>query len=254
MTKPIVDPRNDPDYDSYDYGTEPLPGDTTWVSRGGAAELDAKSVEFVHCTPDAERLIVQMARVSSPENMSNDATAPKLLKYLIAHQHWSPFEMASLCVKIETERDIAAQVLRHRSFSFQEYSTRYATAQSPVVPNLRRQDTKNRQNSTDDLPQDVTAELKERVRLLFGESSKLYNDMLSAHVAKESARRILPLATKTTLFMHGTLRSWIHYVHIRTEKGTQLEHRLIAEQCKILFAERFPVIAAAAFGEGKHAV
>jgi thymidylate synthase (FAD) len=205
-------------------------------------------VELIHCTPDAERLIVKMARVSAPQNADNWETGPKLLRYLIQHRHWSPFEMASMCVKIETERDIAAQILRHRSFSFQEFSTRYAVAQEPVVPELRRQDTKNRQNSIDDLPENVTAELRSRVKLLFGESSKLYNDLLDQGVAKETARRILPLSTGTTMFMHGTLRSWLHYIDVRCDASTQLEHRQIAQACRAIFQEQFPVIAEAAWG------
>ena len=153
-----------------------------------------------------------------------------------------------MCIKIDTERDIAAQILRHRSFSFQEHSTRYAAAQDPVVPALRRQDTKNRQNSIDDLPEDVCAELRSRVKLLFGESSKLYNDLLDQGVAKETARRILPLSTGTTLFMHGTLRSWIHYIEVRTDPSTQLEHREIAQAVKAIFMQEFPIIGEAAFG------
>jgi thymidylate synthase (FAD) len=204
-------------------------------------------VELIHCTPDAERLIVKMARVSAPQNADNWETGPKLLRYLIKHRHWSPLEMASMCVKIDTQRDIAAQILRHRSFSFQEFSTRYAVAQEAAIPELRRQDTKNRQNSIDDLPEDVTAELRDRVRLLFGESSKLYNDMLEQGVAKETARRILPLSTSTTMFMHGTLRSWLHYIDVRCDPSTQLEHREIAEACRAIFTEQFPTIAEAAW-------
>jgi thymidylate synthase (FAD) len=204
-------------------------------------------VELIHCTPDAERLIVKMARVSAPQNADNWETGPKLLRYLIKHRHWSPLEMASMCVKIDTQRDIAAQILRHRSFSFQEFSTRYAVAQEAAIPELRRQDTKNRQNSIDDLSEDVTAELRDRVRLLFGESSKLYNDMLAQGVAKETARRILPLSTSTTMFMHGTLRSWLHYIDVRCDPSTQLEHREIAEACKAIFTEQFPTIAEAAW-------
>ena len=204
-------------------------------------------VELIHCTPDAERLIVKMARVSAPQNADNWETGPKLLRYLIKHRHWSPLEMASMCVKIDTQRDIAAQILRHRSFSFQEFSTRYAVAQEAAIPELRRQDTKNRQNSIDDLPEDVTAELRDRVRLLFGESSKLYNDMLAQGVAKETARRIRPLSTSTTMFMHGTLRSWLHYIDVRCDPSTQLEHREIAEACRTIFAEQFPTIAEAAW-------
>jgi thymidylate synthase (FAD) len=205
------------------------------------------TVELIHCTPDAERLIVKMARVSAPQNADNWETGPKLLRYLIRHKHWSPLEMASMCVKIDTQRDIAAQILRHRSFSFQEFSTRYAVAQEAAIPELRRQDTKNRQNSIDDLPEDVTAELRDRVRLLFGESSKLYNDMLEQGVAKETARRILPLSTSTTMFMHGTLRSWLHYIDVRCDPSTQLEHREIAEACRAIFTEQFPTIAEAAW-------
>lgn len=205
------------------------------------------SAEFIHCTPDAEALIVKMARVSNPTNADNTATAPKLLRYLIRHGHWSPFEMASLCVKIDTERDIAAQILRHRSFSFQEYSTRYAVAQEIVVPDLRRQDTKNRQNSIDDLPADVTVKLRERIRSVFFVTSQLYNDMLEAGVAKETARRIMPLSTATTLYMHGTLRSWLHYLQVRCAPETQLEHRQIADACRVIFTERFPTITEAAF-------
>ena len=205
------------------------------------------SVKLIHCTQDAEALNVKMARVSNPANQDNRETAPRLLRYLIQHQHWSPFEMASMCVEIETERDIAAQILRHRSFSFQEFSTRYALAQEPAIPALRRQDTKNRQNSIDDLPVDVSQELRERIRLLFGEASQLYGDLIEQGVAKECARRILPLSTGTTLFMHGTIRSWIHYLHVRTEQGTQLEHRQIAEDCLAIFGEQFPTIAEAAF-------
>jgi thymidylate synthase (FAD) len=205
------------------------------------------TVEFVHCTPDAEALIVKMARVSNPENESNLATAPKLLRYLIDHQHWSPFEMCSLCVKIDTERDISAQILRHRSFSFQEFSTRYAEAQKPVVPELRKQDLKNRQNSTDDFDFFVKQYYHEQIRDLYADIEDLYAHMIKNHVAKECARRILPLSTQTTLYMHGTFRSWIHYINVRTDPGTQLEHRLIAEGCKQIFIEQFPIIGEAAF-------
>jgi len=204
-------------------------------------------VELIHCTPDAERLIVKMARVSAPENADNMETGPRLLRYLLKHKHFSPFEMCSMCVKIDTQRDIAAQILRHRSFSFQERSTRYAEALDATIPELRRQDTKNRQNSIDDMPQDVCAELRSRVKLLFGESSKLYNDMLAEGVAKESARRILPLSTNTTIFMHGTLRSWLHYIDVRCDPSTQLEHRQVAEACRAIFSEQFPTIAEAAW-------
>jgi len=205
------------------------------------------TVELVHCTPNAEALITKMARVSNPANEGNIATAPKLLRYLIDHQHWSPFEMCSLCVKIDTERDISAQILRHRSFSFQEFSTRYAEAQPLTIPELRKQDLKNRQNSTDDLDFYAHSYYNEQIRKLYADIEDLYAQMIKNHVAKECARRILPLSTQTTLYMHGTLRSWIHYINVRTDPGTQLEHRLIAEGCKQIFIEQFPTIGEAAF-------
>jgi thymidylate synthase (FAD) len=204
-------------------------------------------VSFVHCTPNAERLIVDMARVSNPSNQGNYDTAPRLLRYLIAHKHWSPFEMASLCVKIETERDIAAQILRHRSFSFQEFSTRYAVTQQASSLSLRRQDLKNRQNSIDDIPIELHELFSDAIGGLFTESYRLYEGMLEAGIAKECARRILPLATPTTLYMHGTLRSWIHYIQLRTDPGTQLEHREIAKECRDIFRDTFPEIGEAAF-------
>ena len=205
------------------------------------------NVTFVHCSPDAENLVVKMARVSNPANEDNVATAPKLLRYLIDHQHWSPFEMCSLCVKIDTERDISAQILRHRSFSFQEFSTRYAEAQPIAIPELRKQDLKNRQNSTDDLDSYAKNLLTSEIVALHMQASILYQKMLLVGVAKECARRILPLSTQTTLYMHGSIRSWIHYINVRTSKETQLEHRLIAENCKQIFIEQFPTIGEAAF-------
>jgi thymidylate synthase (FAD) len=205
------------------------------------------NVTFVHCSPDAENLIVRMARVSNPTNEDNMATAPKLLRYLIDHRHWSPFEMCSLCIKIDTERDISAQILRHRSFSFQEFSTRYAEAQPAVVPELRKQDVKNRQNSTDNLDSETIRYFQNHIDSHYLNTKELYTKMIVAGVAKECARRILPLNTQTTLYMHGTLRSWIHYINVRTDPGTQLEHRLIAEGCKQIFIEQFPTIGEAAF-------
>jgi thymidylate synthase (FAD) len=205
------------------------------------------NVTFVHCSPGAENLIVKMARVSNPVNEDNMATAPKLLRYLIDHQHWSPFEMCSLCVKIDTERDISAQILRHRSFSFQEFSTRYAEAQPLTIPGLRKQDLRNRQNSTNDLDFNTQEYYDEQIRNQYADIKELYDQMIADGVAKECARRILPLSTQTTLYMHGTLRSWIHYINVRTDPGTQLEHRLIAEGCKQIFIEQFPTIGEAAF-------
>ena len=205
------------------------------------------NVELVHASPDAEKLIVKMARVSNPANQDNQSTAPRLLRYLIKHQHWSPFEMASMCVKIETERDIAAQILRHRSFSFQEYSQRYAKAPMPIIPALRRQDETNRQSSHDDLDPELRATLGSAVAQAIGKAYGIYEALLMSGVAKETARRILPLCTPTTLYMHGTVRSWIHYINVRALPSTQLEHRQIAEACQELFAGQFPTIAEAAF-------
>lgn len=207
------------------------------------------TVHFVHCTPDAEAMIVKMARVSNPQNEDNRETAPRLLRYLLKEGHVSPLEMASMCVKIETERDIAAQIIRHRSFSFQEFSTRYSQTALAHIPSFRRQDTKNRQSSHDDLSQEVKDQCEASAAAIISRSYKLYESMLQSGVAKECARRILPLCTPTTLYMHGTLRSWVHYIQLRTGNGTQLEHQLIADECKMIFSEKFPVIAEAAFGE-----
>lgn len=204
------------------------------------------TVTLIHCTPDAEKLVVKMARVSNPENAENWETGPKLLQYLIKHQHWSPFEMVSMCVQIETQRDIAAQILRHRSFTFQEFSTRYAKTALAEIPKFRRQDTKNRQNSTDDLPAEAEEAFTHYTASAFVGIFRLYEDMLQAGVAKETARRILPLCTPTTLYMHGTLRSWIHYIQLRSQAGTQLEHRAIAQQCGEIVRQQFPVIWEAA--------
>lgn len=201
------------------------------------------TVELVWATPNAEAMITAMARVSAPQNQNNMETAPRLLSYLVKHKHWSPFEMANLCVKIRTERDISAQILRHRSFSFQEYSTRYAEAQSYTVPTFRRQDTVNRQNSIDDLSQDMKNQLAAMTEQTLNQCEETYQTMLRLGVAKETARRILPLCTKTTLYMNGTLRSYIHYLELRTDKATQLEHRVIAEGIKQIFQEQFPVLA-----------
>jgi thymidylate synthase (FAD) len=208
------------------------------------------TVNLVWATPDAEKMIVMMARVSAPKNQSNMGTAPKLLKYLIDNKHWSPFEMANLCVEINTTRAIAPQILRHRSFSFQEFSQRYADVielGGARVPHLRRQDNKNRQNSINDLSSDLVTHYYRRITELFEDSEHLYREMVSNGVAKECARAILPLSTKTRLYMNGTLRSWIHYLQLRTDNGTQLEHRQVAEDIKQIFCEQFPVIGQAVF-------
>ena len=187
-----------------------------------------------------------MARVSNPDNQNNTETSAKLIKYLIKHQHWSPFEMVSMCVEINTTRSIAAQILRHRSFSFQEFSQRYAAVtDSPVIPDLRRQDTKNRQNSIDDLDPFTKQELQLKAQYVFDQAQMLYDEMLGAGVAKECARDVLPLSTPTRLYMHGTLRSWLHYTGLRCANGTQIEHQQIAQQCRELIKQCFPQVYAA---------
>jgi len=209
-------------------------------------------VKLVWVTPDAEDMIVKMARVSAPSNQNNMETAPKLLRYLIKHKHWSPYEMANLCVEINTTRAISPQIIRHRSFSFQEFSQRYAdTAElgSAVIPHLRRQDYKNRQNSIDDLSPDAISGYYRRISKLYEDAEHLYREMVSSGVAKESARFVLPLSTQTRLFMNGTIRSWIHYLQLRCHESTQLEHREIAEGIKRIFCKEFPIIGEAAFAE-----
>ena len=208
------------------------------------------NVELISVTPKAEELIVYMARVSAPRNQDNMETAPKLLQYLIKHSHWSPFEMANMCVEIETTRSISAQIIRHRSFSFQEFSQRYADVNelgSAVIPHLRRQDYLNRQNSIDDLsPEDVTNYYR-RISQLFEDAEHLYKEMVSQGIAKECARNILPLGTQTRLYMNGSIRSWIHYLQLRCDPGTQFEHRQIAEWIKQIFCKEFPIIGEAVF-------
>ena len=205
-------------------------------------------VELVWATPEAEKLIVKMARVSNPSNEDNWETGPKLLSYLIKHQHWSPFEMANMCVKIDTERDIAAQILRHGSFSFQEFSTRYSRTQPAEVPRFRRQDEKNRQNSYDDIHPTHQEDLHNRAARIIADAFVTYESMLERGVAKETARRILPLCTPTSMYMQGSLRSWIHYIALRTKEDTQIEHRAIAGQCQKIFRLCFPQLAESAFG------
>ena len=188
-----------------------------------------------------------MARVSNPKNAKNHETGPRLLRYLIKHGHWSPLEMASFCVRIETERDISAQICRHRSFSFQEYSTRYAVTNKPRAPHFRRQDDKNRQASHDDIAAEIQADYHAQASRVIESAWELYERLLNEGVARETARRVLPLCTPTTLLMHGTLRSWVHFLAVRSSPETQLEHRMVADQAKVIFREKFPVIAEAAF-------
>ena len=205
------------------------------------------SVSLVWATPDAEKLVVKTARVSNKANEDNWETGPKLLKYLIKHNHWSPFEMVSMCIEINTQRDIASQIERHRSFSFQEFSTRYAKTDEASVPWFRRQDEKNRQNSINDIHPFTQQELQYKAQRLIRQSYDLYEYMLQRGVAKETARRILPLCTPTSMYMTGTLRNWIHYINVRASQETQLEHRLIAQKCLTIFKREFPIIAEAAF-------
>ena len=205
-------------------------------------------VKLISVTPDAEKHMAYCARVSNPNNQENDNFSG-LLKYCIKHQHWSIFEQASMTVEINTTRGIAAQVLRHRSFTFQEFSQRYAdtnllTSKIPL-PELRRQDTKNRQNSTDDLPADLTIRLYSKIEDHFAASQSLYNRLLEEGVAKECARFVLPLATPTRLYMTGSVRSWIHYIDLRSAHGTQKEHMQIAEAVRCIFTCQFPAVSAA---------
>lgn len=201
---------------------------------------------LVHITPNAEELIAYMARVSNPANQNNTETSAKLIKYLIDHHHWSPFEMVNMCVSIETTRSIAAQILRHRSFSFQEFSQRYApVTTTATTPSLRRQDTKNRQNSIDDLDGYLKLTLEGEIQEHFAKANQLYNRLLAQGVAKECARDVLPLATPTRLYMNGTIRSWIHYCQLRCGNGTQEEHRMIANGAYKLLQEHLPNVCLA---------
>ena len=200
---------------------------------------DAK---LVWITPDAEKLIGKIARVSNPANEDNPNVVG-LLKYLIKHKHWSPFEMCSMCLEIQTTRAIAPQILRHRSFSFQEFSQRYAVATELEMPHLRRQDLKNRQNSIDDMPQALEANFGLDIAEHFEAARKLYQEMLDAGVAKECARAVLPLNTTTRLYMSGTIRSWLHYIDLRSWHGTQWEHTQIALNALEILKEQLPTIA-----------
>ena len=206
------------------------------------------TVKLISATPDAEKHIAYCARVSNPKNQEN-SNFEGLLKYCIKNQHWSIFEHAFLTVEINTSLAIATQILRHRSFTFQQFSQRYADStelQIEVpVPDLRRQDTKNRQNSTDDLGDYVKLGLQEEIRKHFEYSLKLYNKMLGVGVAKECARFVLPQATQTRLYMSGSLRSWMHYIDLRSAHGTQAEHMEVAEAIRCIFTCQFPTISSA---------
>ena len=204
-------------------------------------------VDLVSITPDAEKTMAYIARVSNPSNQGNDNFSG-LLRYCIKHEHWSVFEQSFMTLEIETTRGLAAQILRHRSFTFQEFSQRYADSNllgEIDLPELRRQDVKNRQNSINDLDPAITDKLQKQMITLFSSSLALYNQMLESGVAKECARFVLPLATPTRLYMSGSCRSWIHYINLRSAHGTQKEHMDIANACKEVFMENYPTVSAA---------
>ena len=205
------------------------------------------NVKLVSITPDAEKTMAYIARVSNPSNQDNEKFAG-LLKYCIKHNHWSVFEQSSMTLEIETTRAIAAQILRHRSFTFQEFSQRYADSTKLgeiPIPELRRQDEKNRQNSTNDLDEFVKQKLELQMNTLFSSATALYQQMLEEGVAKECARMVLPLCTPTRIYMTGSCRSWIHYIELRSAHGTQKEHMDIAQACKTVFVEQFPIVSEA---------
>ena len=204
-------------------------------------------VQLITSTPDAEKSMAYIARVSNPKNQSNDDFT-KLIGYCIKNEHWSVFEQAYMTLQIETTRGIAAQILRHRSFTFQEFSQRYADSRQLgeiPIPELRRQDNKNRQNSISDLPKEVINTFSKKIKHQFNQNKELYEEMLEAGIAKECARFVLPLATPTRIYMTGSCRSWIHYINLRTGHGTQKEHMDIAQECKNIFSKEYPVVSSA---------
>ncbi len=208
------------------------------------------SAKLVWITPNAEALIGKIARVSNPTNEDNPEVE-KLIRYLIKHKHWSPFEMASMCVQINTTRAISPQILRHRSFTFQEFSQRYAIPTdtfATVLPELRRQDYDNRQNSIDDLEEETQEYYQQRIDDHFRESVRLYESLLHSGVAKECARSVLPINTVTKLYMSGTIRSWLHYVALRGDNGTQKEHMSIARSVGEILDTELPLISRAMWG------
>ena len=210
----------------------------------------SSETRLVWITPGAEQMVAYLARVSNPTNQSSSETAPKLIRYLIKHKHWSPFEMANMCVEINTTRAISAQIIRHRSFHFQEFSQRYSDVGhlgDAIIPHLRRQDKKNRQNSINDLPIDVTGPYYRRISELFEDAEHLYKEMVSNGVAKECARGILPMNSRTRIYMQGTIRDWIHYLQVRCSPETQQEHREVANSILDIFEREMPDVYAAAF-------
>jgi thymidylate synthase (FAD) len=207
-----------------------------------------EQVKLISVTPDAEQTMAYIARVSNPANQDNDKFAG-LLRYCIKHNHWSVFEQSTMTLEIQTTRAIAAQILRHRSFTYQEFSQRYADSsllgEVIPLPELRRQDDKNRQNSIDDLDPFEVQKMEMQMKTLFDSSMALYQQMLGRGVAKECARMVLPLCTPTRIYMTGSCRSWIHYITLRSANGTQKEHMDIAEACKKVFIEQFPSVSEA---------
>jgi thymidylate synthase (FAD) len=206
------------------------------------------TVKLISITPDAEKMMAYVARVSNPSNQDNEKYSG-LLKYCIKHNHWSVFEQSYMTLEIETTRAIAAQILRHRSFTYQEFSQRYADSsllgEKIKLPELRRQDTKNRQNSIDDLDPFVVQNLELQMQTLFDSAMALYQQMLDRGVAKECARNVLPLCVGTKIYMTGSCRSWIHYINLRSANGTQKEHMDVALACKEVFKEQFPSVSEA---------
>ena len=206
------------------------------------------NVKLISVTPDAEKMMGYVARVSNPSNQENPKVAG-LLKYCVKHQHWSVFEQSFMTLEIETTRGLAAQILRHRSFTFQEFSQRYADSSmlADTIPlfDLRRQDTKNRQNSIDDINPHTRQNFEIKIQKHFDDAMELYQEMLAAGIAKECSRFVLPLAVPTRIYMSGSCRSWIHYIDLRSAHGTQKEHMDIAEACKSVFVEQFPTVAEA---------
>ena len=204
-------------------------------------------VQLITSTPNAEKSMAYIARVSNPKNQDNkDFT--KLLGYCIKNEHWSVFEQAYMTLQIETTRGIAAQILRHRSFTFQEFSQRYADSRQLgeiPIPELRRQDQKNRQNSISDLSEEIISQFNKKIKHQFNLNKQLYEEMLEAGIAKECARFVLPLATPTRIYMTGSCRSWIHYINLRTGHGTQKEHMDIAQECKNIFSKEYPIVSSA---------
>ena len=204
-------------------------------------------VQLITSTPNAEKSMAYIARVSNPKNQDNDDFT-KLIGYCIKNEHWSVFEQAYMTLQIETTRGIAAQILRHRSFTFQEFSQRYADSMQLgeiPIPELRRQDNKNRQNSISDLPKEIINTFNKKIKNQFVQNKELYEEMLEAGIAKECARFVLPLATPTRIYMTGSCRSWIHYINLRTGHGTQKEHMVIAQECKNIFSKEYPVVSSA---------